>query len=567
MARNLLSQSNRPVKIIDAISSTPVCLKRARRPLSNSLLFSTNKNNLYINSGLPQINIGETYSKTDLSLNSNSLSLLTNPSSGTNQYTLTLAFKYSNDDTYYQRQSISLVKFDTNTWELSIRGVIIQIIITNSTTATIRVYYNKYKNFTILSAYYCNDILKEQNTLTRIPSYTKQVNVYKSRVQTYSNTSNANCYGYGWQSICVAKNLILICSRQYGVRYSEDNGVTWKNTNISSGYASGICYYDGKFAVGYQDVDLANHKNTPKLKGIFYFNDGKTWTHTGISAMPLYILHANGYWVAASSEGVYYKPDTVVMTAWYTSTLPNTISNVSSLAYGNGIFLLTTYNSGSGIYWSKTGSSWTKCTTPSNHYGGNPVYIKGTWLVGSTGSTEDLLTSKDGKTWSIIYPNIYAFVDHEISYVNGTIYAPGLKNGTMLICNKPGENLSQQSFTAMSEEDFNLMGKPFRGSLIYLINNLLFNIMGFDSSVSPYWYGFSFCNIFKSPLTWTRYTRNPHGCAAEYINGNIIIHSDFGNYSNELTGVISNTIDTNFINGTIDFTIPSLQNITQEDIQ
>lgn len=88
---------------------------------------------------------------------------------------------------------------------------------------------------------------------------------------------------------------------KYGLQYSTDGGSTWLDSNVinstnNTSYKFNCVYYaNGRWVAG-------------GPLGIYYSNDGKTWTKaTGFSGIVYSIYYYGGIWVAATNQGLYYS--------------------------------------------------------------------------------------------------------------------------------------------------------------------------------------------------------------------------------------------------------------------
>ena len=107
--------------------------------------------------------------------------------------------------------------------------------------------------------------------------------LYYSFVGTTWVKSNTNIY---FPSMHHAKGIIIGGTESKGLYYSMDNGVTWVQSNISSGKFKYIYYANGVFLTW----DLTT--------SLYYSYDWKTWTNTNKIYPFTQILNADGIWVA-----------------------------------------------------------------------------------------------------------------------------------------------------------------------------------------------------------------------------------------------------------------------------
>jgi hypothetical protein len=174
-----------------------------------------------------------------------------------------------------------------------------------------------------------------------------------------------------------------------GLWYSENNGVTWNQSNITSG-----TYYciDSSESVIVASCGTGN-------TGLYYSADGKTWTQTNITSNNWHEVHyANGIWVTVSFIylGFYYSTDGIT----WTRSSSYTTADFYSLGYGNGLWVAGSsgYSSNYGLYYSSDGITWTKSSSCTSYYFYDVYYGMGIWVAASVGN--GLFYSTDGKTWN-----------------------------------------------------------------------------------------------------------------------------------------------------------------------
>ena len=173
-----------------------------------------------------------------------------------------------------------------------------------------------------------------------------------------------------------------------GLRYSTD-GMTWKDSNVQSGFFS--CIYNAN------GIWVAGGSN-----GIYYSTDGKTWTQSSVQTKIYSVYNANGIWVAFGvREGIYTSTDGV---NWDVN-VDHTVESQGHISYANGIWVsgspknFTPYITPSlknGLSYSNDGKNWYKSNITSGDF--RCIYnANGIWVAGGSNG---IYYSTDGKTWT-----------------------------------------------------------------------------------------------------------------------------------------------------------------------
>jgi len=134
--------------------------------------------------------------------------------------------------------------------------------------------------------------------------------------------------------------------------------------------------------------------------------DGITWTQRtssfGTSSINYVAYGADGYWVA-SGEGGKIATSTDGIT--WTQRTSGTSNDLTSVAYGNGLWLIGESGGDYLIRATNPTSTWTStpCTLSNSHFQQSIYYWKqqSIWVLGSDGGTTGALASStDGITWT-----------------------------------------------------------------------------------------------------------------------------------------------------------------------
>ena len=127
-------------------------------------------------------------------------------------------------------------------------------------------------------------------------------NIFAKIFAIWTKSTNNSFYG----GARYANGIWVACpSGSYGIYYSED-GKTWTQSNIKEGsfYGGGARYANGIWVACNGDYS-GNTGN-----GIYYSEDGKTWTQSNMKegSFPGGARYGNGIWVACG-KNTYYSEE------------------------------------------------------------------------------------------------------------------------------------------------------------------------------------------------------------------------------------------------------------------
>lgn len=219
--------------------------------------------------------------------------------------------------------------------------------------------------------------------------------------------------GYHYD-IFYADGVWVSLSSGNGVFYSED-GKTWSKSNITTGGGYNLCYGDGVLIFG--------SMSTSKM-GIYYSEDkGKTWIQSNITnKIFIDVCYGNGTFIASSGNGtngnvgLYYSEDGKT---WTQSNI--TSGGFGSVAYGDGKFVAGCYNGG--LYYSENGKVWIQSNITSGRFD-DVCYADGIWVAvnGDNPGTGIYYSEDNGKTWiqsNITNARFVSSFTDLISHANG----------------------------------------------------------------------------------------------------------------------------------------------------
>lgn len=175
----------------------------------------------------------------------------------------------------------------------------------------------------------------------------------------------------------------------YDAKISTDDGETWSNINpglVETGYIGVVGFGNNKFIL------YPGNSTT----GAYTTDNGQTWhTMTIVNAgYELYgIAYGNGIWLVTSSSNIICSTDEG---ATWSDVTPSGESNFRGVAFGNGKFIVCSLTSGK-AYITVDGTSFTTITLPySNQYlypafgNGEFVLVSGGFMLGTCIHSVDL---------------------------------------------------------------------------------------------------------------------------------------------------------------------------------
>lgn len=159
------------------------------------------------------------------------------------------------------------------------------------------------------------------------------------------------------------------------------------------------------------------------------FPNGTEWTQSNITSGLFYSVHyANGIWVAAANDGLYYSVDGKI---W---TLSNITDSSYAVSYANGLFVAVAggYSSCHFCY-STDGKTWTKNNAITIHAQNVNClkFLNDKWFAGF--GYYGYYYSLDGKTWTkgTTNSNNSSNTVYDIEYANGIYVIAGASSWTL----------------------------------------------------------------------------------------------------------------------------------------
>jgi hypothetical protein len=244
---------------------------------------------------------------------------------------------------------------------------------------------------------------------------------YSSDGVTWTNSTSFT-YDYNWTGVAYGNGIwVAVCETKTGNQATttfatSTNGTTWEMRNtlpVNSRWATVVYGPSGFLAV--------SRTTAPTLATVLRSTNGINWTSLGQG--PTYTIvdsvYGNGYYVCLNSgRRLSYSTDGVT---WTTNTNISPVSNTpgltDSIAYGNGLFVVSGYSgaanppNGNNLLFSSTLSgTWNITNIPSQNTYGWPGLAYGTaptagWIcAGFFYTPSNVLqstsaTSADGQNW------------------------------------------------------------------------------------------------------------------------------------------------------------------------
>lgn len=151
--------------------------------------------------------------------------------------------------------------------------------------------------------------------------------------------------------------------------YSND-GINWVSAIFGgvNTYARSIVYCDNEGLLGF-----ANGGN----QNAYYTTDCENWVETNLPVIVRTVLHANGMWLAKSSEDrMYYSVNGI---NWTPVIADEELFSSVSIIFANGVWVTTDKNNM--IVYSIDGINW---LSSGETHGSLPIYGAGIWIKGGS---------------------------------------------------------------------------------------------------------------------------------------------------------------------------------------
>lgn len=205
---------------------------------------------------------------------------------------------------------------------------------------------------------------------------------------------------HAWTDITFGDGLfVAVCATSVSGNHvmTSTDGTTWTVRTTSDRDLYGVAYGDGLFVAVSQSGTGDRVMTSP---------DGITWTLRASAADELWsgVEYGDGLFVAVGWSGscVMTSPDGIT---WTSRTAP-AVNSWQNVAYGNGWFVAVSSDGTNRVMRSNDGITWTGHAATNNNNDwydiafGNGVFVAVATKFGSSGSTDLIMTSPDGASWT-----------------------------------------------------------------------------------------------------------------------------------------------------------------------
>ncbi len=191
-------------------------------------------------------------------------------------------------------------------------------------------------------------------------------------------------------------------------------------------------------------VMSATSTNVAPASNVDYMCTGQNWTYrTNISAVSS-LTFGNGLFVAAGGypEELATSPDGIT---WTYRSKPSGYGWLSDVTYGNGLFVAISYNGPGRVMTSPDGINWTGRTAAELNSWSSVTYGGGLFVAVAGDGTNRVMTSPDGITWTArSAPATRGWED--VAYGNG-IFVAMTSDGDRRMTSPDGINWTEQPGT------------------------------------------------------------------------------------------------------------------------
>lgn len=193
-----------------------------------------------------------------------------------------------------------------------------------------------------------------------------------------------------FSGVAYGNGKFVITGRQTTVPlYSSDGGLTWNETDLPGGDYPRVIFGDGTFVTA------------GRRGGAAYSDDGEHWTQVNMTNGGWGLAYGDGVFIASSLDsGTIYRSTDKGRTWRYAAHVGSTLK---ATAYGDGTFVVVDCadaGSQTCAYSEDGGVNWNLSQMPSNEVWSSVAYGNGRFIATSlTGNTAAYSTDK-GRTWT-----------------------------------------------------------------------------------------------------------------------------------------------------------------------
>lgn len=203
----------------------------------------------------------------------------------------------------------------------------------------------------------------------------------------YADTPSSICYGNGIY-------LISLNTADTRIVMRSTDGLNWEMVypEIEECSWGGMCFGNGKFVVVSSDASAPY---------VAYSTDGFYWTliNTAISSTWTSVCYGNGQYVAVADSGTYQVMTSPDGQNWTPQMAAGTAESWHSVCYGLGMYVAI---SDTKVMTSPDGIYWTIRPTTITSNLSSICYGEGTFVITVRNTSGEILTSGDGVNWSVV---------------------------------------------------------------------------------------------------------------------------------------------------------------------
>ena len=245
-----------------------------------------------------------------------------------------------------------------------------------------------------------------------------------------------------WSTVAYGGGTFLALAHSAVIQLKYD--FIWEpHVNVELGRRNSIAFGNGVFAAVFGG-DVATTQNG--IDWTFTLVENSTWTS---------IIYANGMFVAVASAGTNRVMTSTDGETWTFNTIQAETWN--SVTYGNGVFVAVAYSGESAT--SSDGVAW--ASVSATGFWRSVTYGNGVFVAVGDGSTNNVMSSTDGISWTDRSPPIVVTGWASVAYGNGLFVAVALSGTNRVMTSPDGETWVSQAITVGSWNGISYINNKF----------------------------------------------------------------------------------------------------------